>query len=44
MAEILNSFEISVVVLSSMNAEFSPSHPNLQGHTQKDTSKILMRS
>lgn len=37
MAEILNSFKISIVALLWMNVEFSPS----QGHTQKDTSKIV---
>lgn len=41
MAEILNSFKISIVALLWMNVEFSPSHPYLQGHTQKDTSKIV---
>lgn len=41
MAEILNSFKISIVTLLWMNVEFSPSHPYLQGHTQKDTSKIV---
>lgn len=41
MAEILNSFKISIVALLWMNVEFSSSHPNLQGHTQKDTSKIV---
>ena len=41
MVEILNSFKISIVALLWMNVEFSPSHPNLQGHTQKDASKII---